>query len=621
MALKDLVKNLKQRSEQFALETACYLIQHAPVYIILSDGAVRSWLRQIGQVIAYDVAPILGVSYTNYILQDALEREHNFTATTLGYGLNAAAYTFSTLKLAEFTLRASGLTILAGKALTTAVNDNTTLYKAVCTKSECTGMKVLEGNILSVVGYLATEKVLINQAILPYGGETLATIARIYNTSRYCAEMILPMCNQHQMENMQQYRAFVLSMGVGHALMTALLTYGVQQLIRYPDTLYRDQFDANTLEQPPYPDFPTAYYSGMIRELCLVLEMLIAAKLIWPQPVAKATRGSLDPVIAFQHVVRAQADIYMEGLKIKIPRGFSSRLKGGPEEDPWTRIEYTVTHYRTEAERAFLENVWNDPWRKKVWDHSIWQSVVMQGTLFYSKRGFDRAIAWGVFPAIFFDKKALFTDFILGDTLEQIRSDSVDTLYNIENFRRDILVSWVLWLASKAPKHSAQLTAYLSGIPDFAAEWLIKALNNESFINRLRQLRTTLEGATIKPLPPLSTNAARFIHAERWDSHTGQKEEPAEVTRFTTIEEIQQQLNPTQKLENFSASEAFALIRPQKTSSAPMDPAVLEGLRANSFLRHRDRAPLQQEKMPKKTPEQLRIEQDIAEAMAEQYAH
>ena len=613
MALKDLVKHLKQRSEQFALETACYLIEHAPVYIILSDSAVRSWLKQIGRVIAYDVAPILGVYYANHVLQDALERENNLAATTLGYGLNVAAYTFSTLKMAEFTLRTSGLTILVGKELSNTVNDNTTRYKAVCTKSECSSMKVFEGNILSVVGYLATEKVLINQAILPYGGETLATIARIYNTSRYCAEMILPMCNQHQMENMQQYRAFVLSMGIGHALITALLTYGVQQLMQYPDALYRSLLDANATEHPPYLDFPTQYYSGMIRELCLVLEMLIAAKLIWPEPVEKATRGSLDPVIAFQHVVRAQTDIYIEGLKVKIPRWFSSRLKGGPEEDPWTRIECTVTHYRTETKRAFLKHVWNDPWREKIWEHAIWQSTVMQGTLFYSKKGFDRAVAWGIFPAIFFDKKALFADFILGETLEQIGLDSIETLYNIEHFHRDTVVSWILWLASKAPKPSAQLTAYLSGIPDFAAEWLIKALNNPSFMKRLQELRKTLEGTTIKPLPALSANAAHFIQTERADGQVLHDETTSEKPVYTTIDEIIQEVNL--KPTDLSASEASALIRPKRTDSPPPSAAVLAGLNANGLLRHR--AASQQQR----TDEQLHIERALAEAMEDKYTH
>jgi hypothetical protein len=552
MARWDVMGWVQQGMGKMALEASCYVMQHgAPLYAVMSDATARPWLKDLGRILKQDVAPMFVANYLNYLAQDAYKEDQDPATEAMLYGMNILVYGYTKLKLVQFVVHASGLALVAGKQITTDTNDNNARYKLIC--AECTTMRVIKGNVLDIFGYWSTE-LLTAYVIAPNFGGFPAALVSGYNSGRYVYTMITPMCNRHQMQNMQQSQALTIAMGISHWFLTALFTAAIHLLTKLVGDIYRASWNADSTINTA---IPPEYYSARIAQLCVVLEMLIAAKIRWPDPVVQASQGFFDPVIAYQCLIRFQVETYFYGLKRTLP----PLLKGTPNTDLWTRIENTAEHVSQMA----YENTLNHPWRQaflalEVWRSPLWENHLVQDALLLSAKGLKKGVVV-VVPPIFYDKQAWFDDFVLGATLEQLRQDGIDTISNLEARRKELLVQWVLWLASKAPKMSAYLASSFTGMPDVVAELLIKALNSESFMRRLVQLRRTLEGPQPQSLPVLSPEAKTFLAVD---------EEEDNVFEDLASKEAQPR----------TVEAAQAIIRGDLPQVDILSPRVVEGRRA-----------------------------------------
>jgi len=317
------ITSIKERAEQFfnskttlvvvnsSYQTLGYLFKQIGVLPEAIGGAVthpptRKIAAQMGRIFLEDVAPLVLITYVSQKIQEQgreyinEESDNNLGAhSLLELGLTllqAATWLYKLRAEAQLTTRAAILTLSAAQALK---ETKPTAPITVCEEAKCSSLRFLQGSIRDNVNYYATAGAISIVGFIPGIGQPLASILKLDLMGRYVAGIILAdACNRHQVVFLQEYPEIKLSLGIGHASLTWLLSVLIEKTTSIPRALSKDALDP----------------------LTLIVLISIAFQLHIPTLKQTSTRKILDPIGTFQGFIGFNLDTWLLGLKVKIPR-------------------------------------------------------------------------------------------------------------------------------------------------------------------------------------------------------------------------------------------------------------------------------------------------------------
>ncbi len=507
MGLRDTMTRglhaLSATTQRLTLDTACYVVQHGlPYYIGLSDVASHPFLQNVWQIFKQDVVPIVVADAMNQGTQSALREYHHPLAESIKWGVWGASSVVVLGRVLEGTARAVVLTVEAGSMLSTSKNDNISRYKQLCEEAHCTQLRFIQGGVRDFIAYEATGWLISTIQYLPFVGSSLSTVGSLWNSGGYVCSSIMPICNRHLVENKQHHPAFVVAIGLHHALMTALVSSLIHVLARLPSDLYRDYWDENSqwsmdISENYQHDF------ALVGQLCLVLEMMLVANMTWPDPVIKADRYFYNPLMAFQRLVGFIFDTLAKGSK----KTFPPLLKAANSE--------MAVWVETKIQGVWAYTVWHDPrlyYPKKAVSGLSW---LLLPEMLYHEDGFKHSM---IGP-----KGALAQDTVIGPSWNRWREEIIGVIATVKMKRKESIFRFLGWVAKdklkndpaatmlmkleqKAKLSVKKITGTVAKIAGHSETeemgWRVLNIMNNDFILRMMDyLRAGLEGKDAPILP------------------------------------------------------------------------------------------------------------------------
>lgn len=514
----------RKTTQQLTLDTASYVAWHGlPYYMALSDSADNHPLladiwRGVWKTFKQDVVPMVVAQSFNQGVQSGLEEYNNTFVETFKRVVQVATDIVILGHSLEGSVRTFTLTVELGKKLPERKNKKTAKYKKVCEElcedAPCTRLRYELGNWRDITVYKVTDEVISNIIkYLPFVGPSLAVVGGVWNSGGYVCSTIMPICNRHLVENKQQHPAFVFAIGLHHALMTALVTYLIQLISSLPGDLYRNYWDPNSQFNTEISEDDYQQYLALVGQLCLLVEIMLAADMNWPDPIVKADRYFYNPLMAFQRLVGFLFDTFAKGAKKTMPG-----LLRAANSDRVARIEKNV-------KEVWNHPIWNDRRLDPVKVALSWLSWALLPEILYHDGGFKDSM---IGP-----KGSLANDSVIGPIWNQWRKEAIAAITVLEESRRDSLLLKVLgwsvenpkqlsnnptlldyWrnkftqLAKLSVRETAIFVAGLANHPEARELGLpvLKAINNDFIIRVLRYLCACLEGKELLELPKLSAD-------------------------------------------------------------------------------------------------------------------
>ncbi len=317
------ITSLKERTERFfnnkttlvvvssSYQTLSYLFKQVGVLPEAIGGAVthtptRKIASQMGRILLEDVAPLVLITYVSQQIQEHgqeyINEESNNSLsaqTLLELGLiflQAATWLYKQRAATQLITRTTILTLSAAQALK---ETKKTAPITVCKEAECSSLRFLQGTVRDNVNYYATAGAISIVGFIPGIGQPLASILKLDLMGRYVTGIVLAdACNRHQVVFLQEYPEIKLSLGIGHASITWLLSILIEKTTSIPRALSQDALDP----------------------LALIVLISIAFQLHMPALKQTSSRKIIDPIGTFQWIIGSNLDTWLLGLKVKIPR-------------------------------------------------------------------------------------------------------------------------------------------------------------------------------------------------------------------------------------------------------------------------------------------------------------
>ena len=590
-----------QLTQQLTLDTLNYVAWHGfPYYVRVSDLLdehpliVDLW-RGASRILVQDVGAIVFWQAANRGTETLLAEYNNPLVESFKWGVWGATNLVVFTRAAEGAARTVVLGVKAGSLLAGLTNDNTTRYKQLC--EDCSPLRFLLGSGRDYVAYLATEFLIAHIDYLPFiqyspvEGEVGARAASLWNSAGYVCATVLPICNRHLVENKQQHPTFLFAIGLHHALMTALLSGLVQGITQLPGAGARILQEGATFSMEIPKDHKAHYqpYLVLIGQLCLLVEMMLVAKMKWPEPVGEATRYFFNPLMLFQRAVGILFDTLAKGSKKTI-----LPLLKTANHDKAVWVENTV-------QRLWSHPLWHDRRlnQPQVQKMLSWVSWLILPEMLYQEGGLAKASMIG-------PKGSFAQDSVIGPSWNQWREEIIAAIDRLQEKRKESLIQLLGWAASYKSNASADQTALaklnqiakytvkeiasrvvvIAGHPE-ANEFgwgLLKAINDDFILRMLSYLRAGLEG---KELPGGGVGDAPISDGllAPTSTHDLQSQSPRPIGNSKTAREVITMEASSGSLvlpqSRANSQTARALLSVEKGASpkgAPVDPRAVLGL-------------------------------------------
>jgi hypothetical protein len=433
---------------------------------LVNNVSARKIVDGMGYILVKGVIPMVALNYANNSVQsyfrDGYEEEEWYapyslflgTLSLVGYGVQA------------YTMRQGAQTIVQITVLNSvgpsAFNSNRiTPPPSLCKELDCNFKRQMKGDGRAPLILAANDGAAALISWFPYGGETAASILRIFFNGRYITRSVTPeRCERHKAMMSES----VLALGLTYEASTMLMDYLLE----------------STVGMPPF-----LYYRTM-KYLVLLLHMNVAAHMTIPLVEAKDATLLFDPLNAYERACRFIADVIFAGLMKRVPIDFK------PEKDAPPLIPLSpALKYGTGIFNSDLETV------KKVHPGLIKQSLIT-------------AREW-VLPPIF-QANGLVNDPVIAMYWPGIQQGSlyaVDTILSYRESKAKTTLGWI------PPKGIALAINLKFGIPKKLTQFLIMLSKEEDFWDFLEAFKHWLERNKVNAIVELNCTPRLALLGEK----------------------------------------------------------------------------------------------------------
>lgn len=248
--------------------------------------------------------PVLAVNFVNNGVQNFYRRQGDpesswhvpYTAglcvlTLVDFGVKAYTYRQAVQSFIR-------ITVLDAAAPSAFNADRTNPPLHACSK-ECNLKRRITGVFREPIILLTNDALVYMLRQIPYGGETISEVVRIFFNGRYITRLATPeLCERHKFQLMMQES--VLGLGLGYWLTSKLMDNVLEQ----------------TIGLPPY------IFHRTLKHVLLLLHANVATHMVLPLVEAKDATLPYDPFNIYERVCRFIADVVFTGLKIRIRTDF-----------------------------------------------------------------------------------------------------------------------------------------------------------------------------------------------------------------------------------------------------------------------------------------------------------
>ncbi len=432
----------------YSYQTMAYLFEQVGVipkviHSMVTHAPNRTLATHLTRIALEDLLPLVLVRYTSELLQQYLYRRlaeedpdsstHSFDTVIMMalYSLQLATWTYEIRKKTKILVRTVVVTLEAPVLLNA---DKIGPKMDVCTLEHCSMLRFMQGSIRDNAAYWATEAAISLIGYIPYVGGAAAASLAVYHRGRYVLTIVLPdLCNRHQVVYLREHSELALSLGLGHTGSTWLTLKLIETAT----------------------GIPQAFYASLVESLLLFTQMNTAAHMMLPPAKKASLRNIPDPILHFQNVVGFVVDIFILGLKSKIPRMLKER--GGKNL------------------KAFLK------------DLPLGEIVARCDWLLHNR------LSRLVLPDLIQSKDLFLKDPVVGSNLPGLRKTVINILTEVEGLPEYLAIR----IAGRAPDAAASLLESILGTPKFATKLLLELISDQEIIEQIRYCRYQIQGLDV----------------------------------------------------------------------------------------------------------------------------
>lgn len=412
--------------------------------------SVQKVINGMGNILFYDVLPVVAVNYVNNGVQSYFRDGYNQEQSSL---MAPYALFLSTLSLVNygvqlFNYRQASKLVAHTLVLDTIAPSSFNEHKAllppaptICVEEDCNFKRKFKGSLRGTIGLALNDLVLWGISQFPYGGSQIAWVLGIYFYGEYITYMATPeRCERHKAMKSES----ILSLGLAYTGTSALMKYALE----------------STVGVPPY------LYNRTLQHLLLLMHINVASHM--SLPLVKPQKGvviPVDPLFIYDRTKRFIIDVVFAGLMKRVPIDFKP-----PEgAKPFIPLS-TVFKFFTKILESDLEKV-------KV-----------------SEPGFFKKATRVVLPNMFHNPKNAVNDPVIKQFWPEIRSDLLNIIEIIESTKPiQTLTTGAKPIASTVKYTLPKLLWYRFGLPIRLSEFLLSLSKKEDFWDFITALKRWIE--------------------------------------------------------------------------------------------------------------------------------
>ena len=321
----------------------------------------------------------------------------------------------------------------------------------------------LKGPLSSIAGYWTAYAAISLVGNIPYIGSPVAAVLGFYHNGQFILSLALPeLCNDHLSTYFRENHELVLSLGLGHKLISSLAARMVEHLTGVPSFKY--------VPAMFYGEMVEDFYDTAIKELIMIFQVMVVVHLTLP-PAQRTSVRTRTPVLLLEDGVDLGIEVIIEGVKKVLARRMNGR-----------KLELMMTPLHLETLKTLFV--------------SLHKNQLMQLFL----------------PSMLEGTKAFTLDPIVKSSWTVIQPITVNALKNIESLPD----YWAVWLASCIPNVTGVAVEAVSGAPKPVTKLLLRVITEGRNIEQIRRFRyqvellqvaapTPIRGEQMMPLLPGQT--------------------------------------------------------------------------------------------------------------------
>ncbi|QMT58778.1 MULTISPECIES: hypothetical protein [unclassified Legionella] len=469
-----------------ALREAIPAVVTPPVMKIVKGG---------GNILLYDVLPVVGAHYANNNIQNYL-RPEDPTGILASYMVvpsltlvNYAVWGFTYRQASKVVVHTLALDALGSSAFNEHKGKLIPPPPTLCGEKEedCNFKRKFKGSLREPIVLAFNDLVLLGiSKFVPYG-EQVAWILAIFFYGEYITRMATPeRCERHKAMKSES----ILSLGASYTATSALMDYALD----------------STVGPIPY------LYLRTLRHLLLLAHINVASHMTLP--LVRSTKDTIpvDPLVIYDRIKRFTVDVVFAGLMQRIPIDF----KPPPGAKPFIPLS-TVFKFLTKVLESDLEQVKPTPpgFFKKTTKHLLpsmfnssknelnapvskefWSNIRKE---FWNDISIDLLYAMEktrnlVLPRIFHSPKNAVNDPVIKEFWPDIRSDLLYIIEIIEATKPVKTLTTAPTAIASTVKYTLPVVLnYRFGLPIKLSEFLLSLSKKEDFWDFVTALRLWLE--------------------------------------------------------------------------------------------------------------------------------
>ncbi|HHT0592880.1 TPA: hypothetical protein ACTXXA_001070 [Legionella anisa] len=451
-----LWNNAIKQTVGYAANTAFYVAEQVLALREAIPAVVTPPVMKIvngtGNILFYDVLPVVAVHYANNSIQNYL-RPTDPTSMLASYAVlptltlvNYAAWGFTYRQSSKLVVHTFALDALGSSALNEHKAKLNTPPPTLCGEKEedCNFKRKFKGSLREPLVLAFNDLMLwaISNS-LPYG-EEISWILAIYFYGEYITRMATPeRCERHKAMKSES----ILSFGAVYTGFSYLMDYALD----------------STVGRPPY------LYLRTLRHLLLLAHINVASHMSLPLVRSAKDKIPVDPLVIYDRTKRFVVDVVFAGLMQRIPIDF----KPPPGAKPFIPLS-TVFKFLTRVLESDLEQV-------KVTSPGFFGRAV--------KTTKEMAL-----PSMFHSPKNAVNDPVIKEFWPDIRTDLLYIIEVVEATKPvKTLTTAPMAIASTVKYTLPVVLNYRFGLPIKLTEFLLSLSKKEDFWDFVSALKLWIE--------------------------------------------------------------------------------------------------------------------------------
>ncbi|MCE0722202.1 MULTISPECIES: hypothetical protein [Legionella] len=401
-----------------------------------------------GNILFYDVLPVVGAHYANNSIQNYL-RPTDPTAMLASYAvlptltlMNYAVWGFTYRQASKLVVHTLALDALGSSAFNEHKAKLNPPPPTLCGEKEedCNFKRKFKGSLREPLVLAFNDLVLwgISKS-LPYG-EQIAWILAIYFYGEYITRMATPeRCERHKAMKSES----ILSLGLAYTASAYLMDYAFE----------------STVGTPPY------LYLRTLRHLLLLAHINVASHMSLPLVRSAKDRIPVDPLVIYDRTKRFAVDVLFAGLMQRIPIDF----KPPQGAKPFIPLS-TVFKFLTKVLESDLEQIKPAP------------------------PGFFKKTTKYLLPSMFHSPKNAVNDPVIKEFWPDIRTDLLYIIEIVEATKPVKTLTTAPTAIASTVKYTLPVVLnYRFGLPIKLSEFLLSLSKKEDFWDFVSALKLWIE--------------------------------------------------------------------------------------------------------------------------------